>query len=362
MSNRDPDDRYEALPQALPFFGDQLLKRVHTCIPGVVKEYDHITRRARVQPAVDLLLTDGTTLEKPIILDVPVIFPAGGGYTVHFPLIPDDPVMLFFSERDIANFKEKLEVGPPLSADIMAIQHAVCIPGFVAPDVALAGNGLVLQTNDGTTYVHVLDGRAEVVTDGDAIVTAAGMATVTAPDVHVVGNVTVYGNMAVYGRVDLPYGTYIDGLDYATHEHYGVSTGTGWTMHVSPIVVRPNPVSLAMPNTTTTVARNDNDITWPMATGGAIGQDAMYVGVFDSLGVFLFSSQLTNDSAAMALNEILYIAANGMEITQTTGGTELNGNTSWAIYTGDPGPNGTSNESVLARVSVNGNDFTITDN
>ena len=31
-----------------------------------------------------------------------LFFPAGGGYTVHFPLLPDDPVLLLFSERDIA--------------------------------------------------------------------------------------------------------------------------------------------------------------------------------------------------------------------------------------------------------------------
>ena len=40
-------------------------------------------------------------LPKPIILDVPVVFMSGGGFTVHFHLLPDDPVMLIFNERDI---------------------------------------------------------------------------------------------------------------------------------------------------------------------------------------------------------------------------------------------------------------------
>ena len=266
MSNRDPDDRYEALPQALPFFGDQLLKRVHTCIPGVVKEYDFTTRRARVQPAVDLLLTDGTTLEKPIILDVPVIFPAGGGYTVHFPLMPDDPVMLFFSERDIANFKEKLEVGPPLSADIMAIQHAVCIPGFVLEDTVLAhpatagpGEALIAQSNDGQAWIHLLRGAAPglpgmidaspndkrtlvhiederiyaTVDDGPTrIAVIPTMIDATVDDgtttfhmepgmVAIVGDVSVTGNIAVTGTVD--------GVDVSAHTHGGVMPGGGST-------------------------------------------------------------------------------------------------------------------------------------
>ena len=180
MSNRDPDDRYEVVQQGIPFFGGELLKQVHTSLPGVVVEYDAMTRRARVQPAVDLMLSppDDPTADfgalipmpKPIILDVPVIFPAGGGYTVHFPLVKDDPVMLLFAERDIAAFKLTLETGPPISDDVMEIQHAVCIPGFVFPnegDVMIPPPtippgafpdwlyGVTIQTNDGLTYVHL---------------------------------------------------------------------------------------------------------------------------------------------------------------------------------------------------------------
>ena len=149
MSNRDADARYEVVQQGIPFYGAQLLKRVHTSLPGVVVAYDAATRRARVQPAVDLLLSppdnptadfgDLLPMPKPIILDVPVIHPSGGGYTVHFPLVKDDPVMLLFAERDIAAFKLTLETGPPISDDVMEIQHAVCIPGFVdAGSVMLA--------------------------------------------------------------------------------------------------------------------------------------------------------------------------------------------------------------------------------
>ena len=181
MSNRDSDARYEHVQQGVPFFGSELLKhQVHTSLPGVVVSYDATTRRARVQPAVDHLVSpegnpnaefgDLEPMPNPIILDVPVIFPAGGGYTVHFPLLPDDPVLLLFSERDIAAFKQTLRSGPPASDDVMEIQHAVCIPGFVFPnegDVMIPPPdippgtfpdwlyGVTIQTNDGLTYVHL---------------------------------------------------------------------------------------------------------------------------------------------------------------------------------------------------------------
>ena len=240
VSNRDADARYEVVQQGIPFYGAQLLKRVHTSLPGVVVEYDHETRRARVQPAVDLLLSppDNPTADfgalipmpKPIILDVPVIFPAGGGYTVHFPLVKDDPVMLLFAERDIAAFKLTLETGPPISDDVMEIQHAVCIPGFVPPTVTLAGDGLVLQSNDGATYVHLndsprtidaqLDGATRIRMDPNSI-------GITAVSVTVTGNLTVTGTSTLTGNV-LP-GANVDSIDVGTHTHRGVATGIGNT-------------------------------------------------------------------------------------------------------------------------------------
>ena len=199
MSDRDPDARYEKLPQALRFFGDQLLKRVRTSLPGVIVAYDAQTSRARVQPAVDLLLTDGNhpvtspasqapSTQRAIILDVPVLHPAGGGYIVHIPLAVGDPVMLMFSARSIAAFKQSLRSGRPASDDIMAEQDCVAVPGFRPPSVTLR-DGLSLQTVDGGTYVSIEDGRV----------------TVTA------------------GTVE------INGIDFGGHTHGGVMTGSDRT-------------------------------------------------------------------------------------------------------------------------------------
>ena len=59
--------------------------------------YDTATSHPRIQPAVDLLFTDSTSTPKPVILDVPVLIPSGGGFTLHFPLISGDAMMLMLS-------------------------------------------------------------------------------------------------------------------------------------------------------------------------------------------------------------------------------------------------------------------------
>ena len=41
QSNRDPDARYESLPQSVPWYvGEALKHQVRTAMPGVVVEYD----------------------------------------------------------------------------------------------------------------------------------------------------------------------------------------------------------------------------------------------------------------------------------------------------------------------------------
>ena len=112
----------------------------------------------------------------------------------------------------------------------MEIQHAVCIPGFVPQSVTLAGDGLVLQTNDGATYVHLndsprtidaqLDGATRIRMDPNSI-------GITAVSVTVTGNLTVTGTSTLTGNV-LP-GANVDSIDVGTHTHRGVATGIGNT-------------------------------------------------------------------------------------------------------------------------------------
>ena len=101
-------------------------------------------------------------MPRAVILDVPVMWQSAGGFTSHMPLAVGDTVMLLFNERDISGFKQTLESGPPLSDDIMEMQHAVALPCGFGPQTITPVDGAVLQTNDGSTYVSVEDGQVTV--------------------------------------------------------------------------------------------------------------------------------------------------------------------------------------------------------
>ena len=124
------------------------------------------------------------------------------------------------------------------------------------------------------------------------------------------------------------------------------------------------------------VARNSNEIAFQGAPPAAVGEDILYVGIWDAMtgGVFKAGVQVSNDPSILALGEVYYIAASTLVITQTAAANEsesmaqdalrgrLNdgGNRFLSQHTDDPGTTG-ANEGTLARVSVAGSAFAYTD-
>ena len=167
MSARDPDLTYENLPEALRFFGEQLCKTIHTAVPGIVIGYNAVTRRARVRPAVNLLLTDGATMPRPVLTDVPVLWPSVAGFTLVGRLAGGDAVLLVFCERDISGVKQDRTASRLPSNRVMSEADAVALPGFgsVGPITEATSSGVALQSTDGETAVIVEDGHVRLRAD-----------------------------------------------------------------------------------------------------------------------------------------------------------------------------------------------------
>lgn len=76
-----------------------------TAMPGILQAFDAGAMTAKVQPSVQgqLRQADGTWKDAtlPLCLDCPVIFPAGGGFALTFPLAQGDEGLLVFASRCI---------------------------------------------------------------------------------------------------------------------------------------------------------------------------------------------------------------------------------------------------------------------
>ena len=174
MTNMNPDHDYSNLAVAVRFALRQGLKDVYTSMPGIVRAYDPETRRATIQGALSIATTDGRVIDREPIHDVPVIFPAGGGFALTFPLVPGDPVLLVYAQRGLAGFKKTHELSTPDLDGFFSEKDAVAIPGFGVRrddtshriDVSSAG---IHITTLGTVAIEAADVTFKTIgTDDDA--------------------------------------------------------------------------------------------------------------------------------------------------------------------------------------------------
>ena len=146
---------------------------LHTAMPGIVDEYDAATRRAAVKPAIKIRLDTDELIDRPLIVNVPVVWPAGGGWMVHSPLASGDPVLLVFMMRGFADFLKDFRTCAPTPGHRCELTDAVAIPGFGPdpgnkPDYA-ANDGIVVQSTDGDVALAVTSNGVFARSEGGAL-------------------------------------------------------------------------------------------------------------------------------------------------------------------------------------------------
>lgn len=133
---------------------------IHVSLPGIVRSYDAEKQVASVEPVVRRALfdEDGEQVEEelPILENVPVVWPGGGGFYLHFPLAAGDTGDLVFSERSFAEWRETGIVSTPGDLRVHAL-YGKFYPGLRSDkdpraDAPATGEG-VIAVGDGVLRV-----------------------------------------------------------------------------------------------------------------------------------------------------------------------------------------------------------------
>lgn len=183
-------------------------KGLFTGMPAIVDTYDAQARTANVIPALRKVMKDGGTRERTMLPNVPVMFPSAGGWSLAFnDLRRGDTVMLIFSMRGIAGFKETHKV-EDASGGILDMGSAVAIVGF-GPTEGVSSPGISLTKDDGSVRLDLADDEVVVDVDG--------------------GGMTLKKDKSVEfanGAKINPLGQFIDGtgLNYSLHVHATVAS------------------------------------------------------------------------------------------------------------------------------------------
>lgn len=208
------------------------LKDLHTSLPGIIQSFDAATQLATVQPAIKRVFVtregDGDTefltpSNLPILINVPVVFPRGGGFSLTMPVKPGDECLVVFCERSIDNWHETGKIRVPGARRFHSLSDATAFVGLSSIPNKIPNydpNNMEIKKDDGSVSIKLLDnGDLEIVSQGNITatitgdatltctnldVTASATATVTCPESTFIGNVTVNGNITSTGIISSP--------------------------------------------------------------------------------------------------------------------------------------------------------------
>ncbi|HBH9535392.1 TPA: phage baseplate assembly protein V [Escherichia coli] len=212
-------------------------------MPGIIQSFDPDAVTCTVEVALRGIVGDGSTELKPLV-DVPVIFPRGGGCTLTFPVKEGDECLLLFADRCIDFWWQSGGVQETVDPRQHDLSDAFAIVGPQSQARKISGistSAAQLRTDDGAAFVEVAAGHnITIKTPGQLTATAEGGTTITSPTITLNGNVTINGNLSqgmgesggtatMLGPVTVTNDVTASGISVATHKHGGVQTGGGTT-------------------------------------------------------------------------------------------------------------------------------------
>lgn len=110
-----------------------LSNSLRVALPGIIESFDPETVTCIVAPAIKGVITasDGSTrsVSYPLLVDVPVVFPRGGGCTLTFPIKNGDECLVIFADRAIDFWWQNGETQEPVNARQHSLSDAFVIPG-----------------------------------------------------------------------------------------------------------------------------------------------------------------------------------------------------------------------------------------
>lgn len=190
---------------------DSQLANLWTALPAIVTAVDLGAMTLSAQPALrgEILQPSGEYVKTnmPVLVDVPIVFPSAGGFTLTLPIAAGDEVLIIFAARCIDAWWQSGGVQDQLEFRMHDLSDGFAIPGPRSQPKAIpsiSSTNVQLRSDDGATFL-------EITPSGAANVTAPAGMTFTTPTATFTGAVI------------------IGGVDMNGHTHGGVTPGSGST-------------------------------------------------------------------------------------------------------------------------------------
>lgn len=223
---------------------DAFAAQLWTSLPGIIQSFDPVAQTCTIVPAVQgaVITPSGEVqlVDLPVLVDCPVLWPNGGGFTLTFPIEPGDEGLIMFASRCIDSWWESGSSTPVPPAEIRFhdLSDGFVMVGPRSLPKAISGvstTSTQLRKDDGTAYVEISD-------NGDIKLKSPTLVTIDSPQTICTGTLTVEGLLTyqdgmtgagggdITGTVTVTSGDVVaDSKSLKTHTHGGVTTGGGNT-------------------------------------------------------------------------------------------------------------------------------------
>ncbi|HEY1847068.1 MAG TPA: Gp138 family membrane-puncturing spike protein [Buttiauxella sp.] len=221
---------------------------LRVALPGIIQSFDPETVTCAVAPAIKGARTesDGSvnSVSYPLLVDVPVIFPRGGGCTLTFPVAAGDECLLIFADRAIDFWWQSGSTQEPVNTRQHSLSDAFVIPGPQSQVKKISGistTAAQLRSDDGAAFVEVAAAHdITLTTPGKLTAQADGGTEITSPTIVLNGAVTINGSLnqgkgsagggaSLLGPVTVDNDVSAAGISLKGHVHSGVQSGGGKT-------------------------------------------------------------------------------------------------------------------------------------
>lgn len=214
---------------------------IWTALPCIVAAVNLEAMTISAQPAIQGVVQnaegESNSVDLPLLVDVPIVFPSAGGFSLTLPIAAGDEVLVVFSSRCIDAWWQSGGVGRAIEARMHDLSDGFAIPGprsqaRKVPNIS--ATNVQIRADDGETYVEITPG-------GKIRMVAPTAIEAVAPDILLDGNVnvtgtltqstgtsgtaTLNGNLHVTGAIVADGDVTGQGTSLHNHTHGGVQSG-----------------------------------------------------------------------------------------------------------------------------------------
>ena len=243
------ESRSGELAETINASSDDSSSQLRVAMPGIIQSFDAVAVTCVVQPAIKGSISDSdgniTSVDLPLLMDVPVQFPRGGGVTLTFPISAGDECMVIYADRCIDFWWQNGGVQEPVDDRQHHSSDAFAIVGPQSQARKISGistTGAQLRTDDGAAFIELSPSthNVKVITTGKLEANADGGTEITSPTIVLNGAVTINGPLTqgqgsaggdakMQGPVQVVNDVTAGSISLQGHRHSGVQTGSGNT-------------------------------------------------------------------------------------------------------------------------------------